>query len=75
MVKTVRIRTFPTREGDTTSPPVAVADLTEAMVFQKGMTIAVGKRICSDWDEVLTEVQRSMEDEPEIMRFRTVEGG
>jgi len=73
--KFIKIRTFPTKDGDTTSAPIAIADLTKEMVFEGNMTIAVGKKICASWDEVLTEVQRSMDPEPEIMRFRTIAGG
>lgn len=70
----VKLRTFPTSEGDTTVTCV-VEELTKDKVFEPGMLVTMDSKAYTSWDALLADLQTPTLVEHEILRFRPVAGG
>ena len=68
--KLVTLRTL-TSEGDSTKT-VAVATLEKDLKENKLVTVVNGKAV-KDWDELLTEIQKS--EDPQVLQVPKVAGG
>lgn len=76
-MKVIKLRTFPTSEGDTTVP-VKLPDLTKEQIFDNSqdLRVVMDNKVYTDWDTILIDIQNKPDDsEIEILRFKPIMGG
>ncbi len=70
--KMITIRTFPTKEGDS-SVQVALDTLTREQVFVPGTLVVMGGVSYTDWDRLLQDLQKT--ENAVIEQFKPIVGG
>jgi hypothetical protein len=70
--KMVTLRSFPSKEGDTTVQ-VAISDLTREQVFIPGTMVVLSGVRYTDWDKLLQDLQKT--DNAVVEQFKPMAGG